>query len=38
LIFEVGNLLMENTHEPTPETWITKHRKSRELVMLQSAQ
>jgi nitrogenase molybdenum-iron protein NifN len=38
LIFEVGNLLMANTHEPTPETWIPKHRQSRELVTLQSVQ
>jgi nitrogenase molybdenum-iron protein NifN len=38
LIFEVGNLLMSNAHEPTPETWIPKHRQSNDLVALQLVQ
>jgi hypothetical protein len=38
LIFDVGNLLMANTHEPTPETWIPKHRQSHDRVTLQPAQ
>ncbi len=35
LIFEVGNLLMSNAYEPTPETWLPKHRQSHDLVTLQ---
>ncbi|MGD0098629.1 MAG: nitrogenase component 1, partial [Terracidiphilus sp.] len=35
LIFEVGNLLMANAHEPTPETWLPKHQQSHDLVTLQ---
>jgi nitrogenase molybdenum-iron protein NifN len=38
LIFDVGNLFMETTHEPTPETWIPEHRQSHDLVTLQSVQ
>jgi nitrogenase molybdenum-iron protein NifN len=38
LIFEVGNLLMANAHEPTPETWIPEHRQSHDLVTLQLLQ
>ena len=34
LIFDVGNLLMENAHEPTPETWIPEHQQSHDLVQL----
>jgi nitrogenase molybdenum-iron protein NifN len=34
LIFEVGNLLMSNAHEPTPETWIPEHQKSHDLAQL----
>jgi nitrogenase molybdenum-iron protein NifN len=34
LIFEVGNLLMSNAHEPTPETWIPEHQQSHDLVQL----
>jgi nitrogenase molybdenum-iron protein NifN len=34
LIFDVGNLLMADAHEPTPETWIPKHRQSHDLVQL----
>ena len=34
LIFDVGNLLMANAHEPTPETWIPQHRQSHDLVQL----
>jgi nitrogenase molybdenum-iron protein NifN len=35
LIFEVGNLLMANVLEPTPETWLPKHRQPHDLVTLQ---
>ena len=35
LIFEVGNLLMVNVHEPTPVTWLPKHHRSHDLVTLQ---
>jgi nitrogenase molybdenum-iron protein NifN len=35
LIFDVGNLLMANAHEPTPDTWLPKHRQSNDLVRLQ---
>jgi nitrogenase molybdenum-iron protein NifN len=35
LIFEVGNLIMANAHEPTPETWIPKQQQSHDLVTLQ---
>ena len=35
LIFDVGNLLMANAHEPTPETWIPKQQQSHDLVTLQ---
>jgi nitrogenase molybdenum-iron protein NifN len=38
LIFEVGNLLMANAHEPTPETWIPKHQQSHDQVTLQIVQ
>jgi nitrogenase molybdenum-iron protein NifN len=38
LIFVVGNLLMANAHEPTPETWIPKHQQSQDLVTLQLVQ
>jgi nitrogenase molybdenum-iron protein NifN len=38
LIFEVGNLLMANAHEPTPETWIPKQQQSHDLVALQLVQ
>jgi nitrogenase molybdenum-iron protein NifN len=38
LIFDVGNLLMANAHEPTPETWIPKHEQSHDLVTLQLVQ
>jgi nitrogenase molybdenum-iron protein NifN len=34
LIFDVGNLLMTNAHEPTPETWIPEHQKSHDLAQL----
>ncbi|MGD0098554.1 MAG: nitrogenase iron-molybdenum cofactor biosynthesis protein NifN [Terracidiphilus sp.] len=34
LIFDVGNLLMANAHEPTPETWIPEHQQSHDLVQL----
>ena len=36
LIFDVGNLLIANAHEPTPETWIPKlMAQSNDLVTLQ---
>ena len=38
LIFDVGNLLMANAHEPTPETWMPKHRQSHNLVPLRLVQ
>jgi nitrogenase molybdenum-iron protein NifN len=38
LIFDVGNLLIANAHEPTPETWIPKQQQSHDLVMLQPVQ
>jgi len=38
LIFDVGNLLMANVHEPSPETWIPKHQHSQGLVTLQLLQ
>lgn len=38
LIFDIGNLLMADAHEPTPETWIPKLRPSQDLVTLQSLQ
>jgi nitrogenase molybdenum-iron protein NifN len=38
LIFDVGNLFMANTHEPTPETWIPKRPQSNNLVTLQLLQ
>jgi nitrogenase molybdenum-iron protein NifN len=38
LIFHVGNLLLANAHEPTPETWIPTHRQSYNLVALQPVQ
>jgi nitrogenase molybdenum-iron protein NifN len=38
LIFEVGNLLITNAHEPTPETWIPKHQQYHDLVSLQFVQ
>jgi nitrogenase molybdenum-iron protein NifN len=34
LIFDVGNLLMTNAHEPTPETWIPKQQQSHDLVQI----
>jgi nitrogenase molybdenum-iron protein NifN len=34
LIFDVGNLLMTNAHEPTPVTWIPEHQQSQDLVQL----
>lgn len=35
LIFEVGNLFMQNVHEPTPESWIPKHQEYDALVTIQ---
>jgi nitrogenase molybdenum-iron protein NifN len=35
LIFDVGNLLMANAHEPTPETWLPQHRQASDFVTLQ---
>lgn len=38
LIFEVGNLLMANMHEPTPMTWMPHDHQSQDLVTLQLPQ
>jgi len=38
LIFDVGNLLMANMHEPTPETWMPQCPESQSLVNLQLPQ
>ena len=38
LIFDIGNLLIADAHEPTPETWIPMLRPSQDLVTLQSLQ
>jgi nitrogenase molybdenum-iron protein NifN len=38
LVFDVGNLLMANLHEPTPETWMPQCRESQGLVNLQLPQ
>ncbi len=38
LIFDVGNLLMADAHEPTPETWMPKQQQSLDLVTLQLVQ
>jgi nitrogenase molybdenum-iron protein NifN len=35
LIFAIGNLLMADAHEPTPETWMPQFRPSQDLVTLQ---
>ena len=38
LIFDVGNLLMANMHEPTPGTWIPQDRNAQRLVTLEVPQ
>jgi nitrogenase molybdenum-iron protein NifN len=38
LIFDVGNLLMANMHEPSPETWMPRCPEARDLVTLQMPQ
>ena len=38
LIFNIGNLLMANTHEPTPETWMPHQQSSHRPVSLQLPQ
>jgi nitrogenase molybdenum-iron protein NifN len=38
LIFQVGNTLIANAHEPTPESWIPEHKLPGDLVSLQSLQ
>jgi nitrogenase molybdenum-iron protein NifN len=35
LIFEVGNLFLANTHEPTPATWMSVEDKTQSLVSIQ---
>jgi len=36
LIFEVGNLFLANTHEPTPATWKTFESNAQPLVSLKA--
>jgi nitrogenase molybdenum-iron protein NifN len=38
LIFDAGNLLMADTHEPTPETWIPQQQQCNDLVTPQLVQ